>query len=183
MVKGEEVPSTPIQIIFVHLIGLPSTPTDELQQRFLFRLVLPPTILFDSSRLKQAKWCSMASTADKKDTFSSQIKPRPIGRNFAGHQLPTFLDVRCLVRLHTPLHVVAKSLKPVRLFSQQLPTFLLFCAPRGVGQRCWIRLHSSFNIVGVTHAHYAWLQSAWVFSVPRCIQLPTLLRVFAFVCI
>ena len=40
----------------------------------------------------------MASTPDKKDTFSNQIKPRPIGRNFPGHQLPTFLDVTCMSR-------------------------------------------------------------------------------------
>ena len=39
----------------------------------------------------------------------------------------TLLDVTCCVRLHTLLHVVAQSLKPVKLFSQQLPTFLLFC--------------------------------------------------------
>ena len=38
----------------------------------------------------------------------------------------TLLDVTCCVRLHTLLHVVAQSLKPVKLFSQQLPTFLLF---------------------------------------------------------
>ena len=41
------------------------------------------------------------------------------------------------------LRVVARSLKPVRLFSQQLPTFLLFRDRRSVGQQCWIRLHSS----------------------------------------
>ena len=56
------------------------------------------------------------------------------------------------------LRVVAQSLKPVKLFSQQLPTFLLFCDRRSVAQQCWIRLHSSSNIVGATHAHYTWLQ-------------------------
>ena len=54
------------------------------------------------------------------------------------------------------LDVVAQSLKPVKLFSQQLPTFLLFRDRRSVAQQCWIRLHSSSNIVGATHAHYAW---------------------------
>ena len=53
------------------------------------------------------------------------------------------------------LDVVAQSLKPVKLFSQQLPTFLLFRDRRSVAQQCWIRLHSSSNIVGATHAHYA----------------------------
>ena len=36
-------------------------------------------------------------------------------------------------------------------FGQQLPTFLLFCDRRSVAQQCWIRLHSSSNIVGATH--------------------------------
>ena len=48
------------------------------------------------------------------------------------------------------LEVLAQSLKPVKLFSQQLPTFLLFRDRRSVAQQCWIRLHSSSNIVGAT---------------------------------
>ena len=55
------------------------------------------------------------------------------------------------------LRVVAQSLKPVKLFSQQLPTFLLFRDRRSVAQQCWIRLHNSSIIVGATHAHYAWI--------------------------
>ena len=35
------------------------------------------------------------------------------------------------------LRVVAQSLKPVKLFSQQLPTFLLFRDRRSVAQQCW----------------------------------------------
>ena len=54
------------------------------------------------------------------------------------------------------LRVVAQSSKPVKLFSQQLPTFLLLRDCQSIAQQCWIRLHSSSNIVGVTHAHYAW---------------------------
>ena len=57
------------------------------------------------------------------------------------------------------LPVVAQSLKPVKLFRQQLPTFPLFRDRRGVAQQPWIRLHSSSNIVGATHAHYAWFTS------------------------
>ena len=38
------------------------------------------------------------------------------------------------------LDFVAQSLKPVKLFSQQLPTFLLFRDRRSVAQQCWIRL-------------------------------------------
>ena len=45
------------------------------------------------------------------------------------------------------LRVVAQSLKPVKVFSQQLPTFLLFRDRRSVAQQCWIRLHNSSNIV------------------------------------
>ena len=36
-------------------------------------------------------------------------------RNIVGQQLPTSLDVTCCVRLHTLLHVVAQSLKSVKL--------------------------------------------------------------------
>ena len=50
-------------------------------------------------------------------------------------QLPTLLDVTCCVLLHTLLHVVALSLKPVKLFSQQHPTFLLFRDRRSVAQQ------------------------------------------------
>ena len=55
------------------------------------------------------------------------------------------------------LRLVAQGSKPVKLFSQQLPTFLLLrdCC-RSMAQQCWIRLHSSSNIVGATHTHYAW---------------------------
>ena len=51
------------------------------------------------------------------------------------------------------LRVKARSLKPVNRFSQQLPTVLLFRDRRSVAQQCWIRLHSSSNIVGAAHAH------------------------------
>ena len=56
---------------------------------------------------------------------------------------------------------VAQSLKPVKLFSQQLPTFLLFRDRRSVAQQCWIRLHSFSNIAGATHAHYAWFTKTY----------------------
>ena len=93
----------------------------------------------------------------------------------------TLLDVTCCVRFHTLLHVVpqmflrvvAQSLKPVKLFSQQLPTFLLFCDRRSVAQQCWIRLHSSSNIVGATHAHYAWITKTYGL-IPRCTAGPNI---------
>ena len=103
----------------------------------------------------------------------------------------TLLDVTCCVRFHTLLHVVpqmflrvvAQSLKPVKLFSQQLPTFLLFCDRRSVAQQCWIRLHSSSNIVGATHAHYAWFTKTYgLYPSHDALQVPTLLGVVASVC-
>ena len=109
--------------------------------------------------------------------------PRANGRNIIGHQLPILLDVTCCVRLHTLLHVVAQSLKPVKLFSQQLPTFLLFRDHRSVAQQCWIRLQSSSNIVGATHAHYAWITKTYgLYSSHDALQVPTLLGVVASVC-
>ena len=81
------------------------------------------------------------------------------------------------------LHVVAQSLKPVKLFSQQLPTFPLFSDRRSVAQRCWIRLHSSSNIVGATHAHYAWFTKTYgLYPSNDARQVPTLLGVVASVC-
>ena len=111
------------------------------------------------------------------------MRLRANGRNIVGQQLPTLLDVTCCVRLHTLLHVVAQSLKPVKLFSQQLPTFLLFRDRRSVAQQCWIRLHSSSNIVGATRSHYRlFTKSYGLYRSQDALQLPTSLRVVASVC-
>ena len=77
------------------------------------------------------------------------------------------------------LRVVGQSLKPVKLFSQQLLTFLLFLDRRSVAQQCWIRLHSSSNIVRATHAHYAWFTKTCDKLYPShdALQVPTLLGV------
>jgi len=81
------------------------------------------------------------------------------------------------------LRVVAQSLKPVKLFSQQLPTFLLFCDRPSIAQQCWIRLHGSSNIVGATHAHYAWITKTYgLYSSHDALQVPNLLGVVASVC-
>ena len=111
------------------------------------------------------------------------FKPRANGRNIVGQQLPILLDVTCYVRLHTLLRVVAQSLKAVKLFSQQLPTFLLFRDRQRVAQQCWIHLHSSSNIVGATHAHYAWFTKTYgLYPSHDALQVPTLLEVVASVC-
>ena len=81
------------------------------------------------------------------------------------------------------LSVVAQSLKPVKLFSQQLPTFLLFRDRRNVAQQCWIRLHSSSNIFGATCVHYAWFtQTYGLYPSHDALWVPTLLGVVASVC-
>ena len=81
------------------------------------------------------------------------------------------------------LDVVAQSLKPVKLFSQQLPTFLLFRDRRSVAQQCWIRLRSSSNIVGATYAHYAWFtKTNGLYPSHDALQVPTSLGVVASVC-
>ena len=114
------------------------------------------------------------------------LKPRANGRNIVGQQLPILLDVTCCVRLHTLLHVVGcccVEYEPVKFFSQQLPTFLLFRDRRSVAQQCWIRLHSSSNIVGATHAHYAWFTKTYgLYPSHDALQVPTLLGVVASVC-
>ena len=81
------------------------------------------------------------------------------------------------------LRVVAQSLKPVKLFSQQLPTFLLFRDRRSVAQQYWIRLHTSSNIFGATHAHYAWfIKTYGLYPSHDALQVPALLGVVASVC-
>ena len=81
------------------------------------------------------------------------------------------------------LDVVAQSSKPVKLFSQQLPTLILSRDRRSVVQQCWIRLHSSSNIVGATNAHYAWSTKRYgLYPSHDALQVPTLLGVVASVC-
>ena len=88
--------------------------------------------------------------------------------------------VRCCWML---LRVVAQSLKPVKLFSQRLPTFLFFRDRRNVAQQCWIRLDNSSNIVGATHAHYAcFTKTQGLYPSHDALQVPTLLGVVASVC-
>ena len=81
------------------------------------------------------------------------------------------------------LDVVAQSSKPVKPFSQQLPTLILSRDRRSVAQQCWIRLHRSSNIVGATNAHYAWSTKRYgLYPSHDALQVPTLLGVVASVC-
>ena len=103
------------------------------------------------------------------------LKPRANGCNIVGRYMlrPFAHPVVCC---WMSLHVAAQSLKPVKLLSQQLRTFLLFRNRRSVAQQCWIRLHSSSNIVGATHAHYAWFTKTYgLYPSHDALQVPTLL--------
>ena len=92
------------------------------------------------------------------------------------HKLDRFQTLRTL-------GIVAQSLKPVKLMSQQFPiaTFFLFRDRRSVAQQCWIRWH---NIVGATHAYYTWsLKSSRLYPFHDPLREPTLLGVVTSVCI
>ena len=92
----------------------------------------------------------------------------------------TLLDVTCCCVFWG---VVAQSLKLVKRLSQLFPTFLLFRDRRIVAQQRWIRLHSSSNIGGATHAHYIWSgESYGLYPSYDALQVPTLLGVVASVC-
>ena len=111
------------------------------------------------------------------------FKPRAKGRNIVDQQLPTLLFVCTLCCMW--LVVVAQSFKLVsgQTLSQRLQTFLLFRDRRSVAQQCWIRLLSSSNIVGATHAHYRWFPKTYgLYPSPDALQVPTLLGVVAAVC-
>ena len=96
------------------------------------------------------------------------MKPRANECNTVGQQLPTLLDVTCCVPLCTLLHVVAQSLKPVKLLRKQLPTFLLFRIRRSVAQQCWIRLHSLRpRTRRITHGLLGVYKVLWGVSFPR----------------
>ena len=113
---------------------------------------------------------------------SASVKRRTNGLNIVGCYMlrPFAHPVACCWML---LHVVAQSLKPVKFFRQQLPTFLLLRDRRSVAQQCWIRLHSSSNIVEATHAHYAWFTKTYgLYPSYDALQVPTLLGVVASVC-
>ena len=77
------------------------------------------------------------------------VKPHANRSNIVGCYMlrPFAHPVACSWML---LCVVAQSLKPVKLFSPQLPTFLLFCDHRSIAQQCWIRLHSSPTLLGLS---------------------------------
>ena len=60
----------------------------------------------------------------------------------------------------------------------------MFRDRRSLAQQCsWIRLHSSYNIVGATHAHCAWFtKTDGLYPSHDALQVPKLLGVVASVC-
>ena len=81
------------------------------------------------------------------------------------------------------LGVVAQSLKPVKVLSQQLPTFLSFRDRRSIAQQCWIRLPQFFQQCW-SHAHALHMvcKVVWVVSFPRCTARLTLMGVVGAIC-
>ena len=149
-------------------------------------------MLEDDAYLNAFFFCKrMKETFLQPSLIITQLGLHANGHNIVDQQLPTLI-VGCymlrpfahpVARCWMLLRVVAQSLKPVKLFSQQLPTFLLFRDRRSVAQQCWIRLHSSSNIVGATHAHYAWFTKTYgLYPSHNALQVPTLLGVVASVC-
>ena len=73
------------------------------------------------------------------------------------------------------LGVVAQSLKPVKVLSQQLPTFPLFRDRRSVTQQCCIRLPQLFqHCWGHARALHMVCKVLWVVSFPRCTAGPNI---------
>ena len=56
----------------------------------------------------------------------------------------------------------------------------MFRDRQSVAQQCWIRSHSSSNIVGATHANYAWFTKNFgLYPSHDALQAPVLLGVVA----
>ena len=72
------------------------------------------------------------------------------------------------------LGVVEQNLKPVKLLTQQLPTFLWFRDHRSVAQQRWIRFYSPSNMVGATRVHYTWSPKSYgLYPSHDALQVPT----------
>ena len=143
------------------------------------------SLVLGNIRLTQMFHCGPCFLSRRQFT----AKPRANGRNIVGQQLPTLLDVTCYVRLHTLLHVVGCCCVSLRKvwnwsnFSANNSQLLLFHDRRSVAQQCWIRLHSSSNIVGAAHAHYAWFTKTYgLYPSHDTLQVPKLLGVVVSVC-
>ena len=126
--------------------------------------------------------------------FGRGLRLRANGRHIVDQQLPTLFNVTCCVRLHILFHVVGYCCVLLRkvgnrsnFSANNSQPFFLFHDRRRVAQQCWIscwiRLHSSSNINGARHAHYAWFTKTYeLYPTHDALQVPTLLGVVASVC-
>ena len=126
--------------------------------------------------------------------FGRGLRLRANGRHIVDQQLPTLFNVTCCVRLHILFHVVGYCCVLLRkvgnrsnFSANNSQPFFLFHDRRRVAQQCgiscWIRLHSSSNINGARHAHYAWFTKTYeLHPTHGALQVPTLLGVVASVC-
>ena len=170
-------------LIFFHCRSfLPWCPLDSLSASITFS-----GFSFNETRL----FCILSLASALSLLSTSVLSPVQTDATLLGNNsqhcwmlhVPSFCTPCCMLLDVKLLRVVAKSLKPVKLLSQQLPTFLLFRDRRSVAQQCWIRLHSSSNIVEATHAQYAWFTKTYgLCPSHEAIQIPTLLGVVASVC-
>ena len=112
---------------------------------------------------------------------SKRLKPRANGRYIVGYYMlrPFAHSVACC-------DVVAcccAKFETGQTFQPTTPNIFLFHDRRSVAQQCWIRLHSSSNIVGAAHAHYAWFTKTYgLYPSHDALQVATLLGVVASVC-
>ena len=121
--------------------------------------------------------------------FGRGLRLRANGRHIVDQQLPTLFNVTCCVRLHILFHVVGYCCVLLRkvgnrsnFSANNSQPFFLFHDRRRVAQQCgiscWIRLHSSSNINGARHAHYAWFTKTYeLYPTHDALQVPTLLGV------
>ena len=80
-------------------------------------------------------------------------------------------DMQCIVGKIHPISLC----KPVKLFSQQIPTFLSFRHPRSLAQQFWIRLHSSVqHCWGRARSLRMVYKDLWVVCFPRCTAGPNI---------
>ena len=118
--------------------------------------------------------------------WKHSMKPRANGRNIVGQQLPTMLEVTCCVRLHTLLHVVGcccAKFETGQAYKPTSPNFSSVLWSQKRSATMLDRLHSSSNIVGAAHAHYACITKTYrLYSSNDALQVPTLLGVVASVC-
>ena len=125
------------------------------------------------ARLGRCHWGDIFRAA-----YSPTLRLRANGRNIVEcYMLSPFAHpVACCWMLLR----VAQSLKPVKLFSQQLPTFLLFRESPKRSATMLDPFAQLFQHCWASHAHYAWFTKTYgLYPSHDALQAPTLLGVVA----